>query len=94
MHFISSALQIPSSEGNFFITGRRHCNCFEQLAQERTPYDKNKIIQGFMVQDKDEFYFVDRYEGAIIAKNLGYKLEYSNCLYSEDIWPPEEGDDI
>ena len=29
--------------------------------------------------------FVDRYDGAQIAKELGYKLEFENCLYSEDI---------
>ena len=47
-----------------------------------------------MVQDEKDVYFVDRYKGAAIAKKLGYELEYPNCLYSEDIWPPEEGDDI
>lgn len=47
-----------------------------------------------MVQDERDVYFVDRYEGAVIAKKLGYELEYPNCLYSEDIWPPEESDDI
>lgn len=93
MHFIAAALKVPSSEGAFFISGKRHCNCFEQLKEKHTPYDKQDIVQGFMVQDEKDVYFVDRYKGAEIAKKLGYELEYPNCLYSEDIWPPEEGDD-
>lgn len=95
MNFIASALKVPSSERTFFICGKRHCNCFEQLKEEKhISYNKQDIVQGFMVQDEKDVYFVDRYEGAVIAKKLGYELEYPNCLYSEDIWPPEEGDDI
>jgi hypothetical protein len=50
--------------------------------------DKSKDVQGFIVLNDDGYkMFVDRIEGAQIAKELGYHLDYPNCLYSEDIWP-------
>lgn len=88
MRFIASALSAPSEEGTIFFLGERHSNCYEQMKELDFPIsctDPN-IIQGFLIEDNEVIRFVDRYEGAKIAADLGYKLEFPNCLYSEDLW--------
>ena len=69
------------------VYGKRHCDCLEQMYKMRIDRDELKDIQGFIVLIDGLETFVDRNTGAQIAKDLGYKLEYENCLYSEDIWP-------
>ena len=69
------------------VYGKRHCDCLEQMYKMRIDRDESKDIQGFIVLIDGLETFVDRNIGAQIAKDLGYKLEYENCLYSEDIWP-------
>ena len=88
MKFICSAVKILLSDGTSkIIRGFRHADCWEQLPALGYSFDKNLMISGFLLEDNDKTYFVDRYEGAKIAKELGYKLEYNKVLYSEDIWP-------
>ena len=47
---------------------------------------RSDIIQGFLIEDNRDIRFVNRSEGAEIAKALGYKIQHSDCLYSEDLW--------
>lgn len=90
MRFVCSAVVVYPKNSNYPIVacGRRHWNCFEQLAKlQLKDRDKNKDVQGFIVAtDRDEKYFVNRQDGAAIAKILGYDLEHDTDLFSEDIW--------
>ena len=72
------------------VYGKRHWNCLEQMHRMGIDRDKSKDIQGFIVLIDGLETFVDRNVGADIAKELGYKLEYENTLFSEDIWAEEE----
>lgn len=89
MKFISSAIKIfPKDHYPVVICGRRHPDCLELIWEMDIKRDKSKDVQGFIVLNDDGYkMFVDRIEGAQIAKELGYHLDYPNCLYSEDIWP-------
>ena len=88
MKFLSSAIKlIPKNGSQMIVYGKRHCDCLEQIYKMRIDRDELKDIQGFIVLINGLETFVDRNIGAQIAKELGYKLEYENCLYSEDIWP-------
>lgn len=88
MKFLSSAIKLtPKNCSQMIIYGKRHCDCLEQIYKMRIDRDELKDIQGFIVLINGLETFVDRNIGAQIAKELGYKLEYENCLYSEDIWP-------
>ena len=89
MKFLSSAIKfIPQNTTGFIIiSGKHHYNCIETISKLGIKRDKNNDTQGFIVLIDGLETFVDRYIGADIAKELGYKLEYENCLYSEDIWP-------
>ena len=88
MKFLSSAIKlIPKNGSQMIVYGKRHCDCLEQIYKMRIDRDELKDIQGFIVLIDGLETFVDRNIGAQIAKDLGYKLEYENCLYSEDIWP-------
>ena len=88
MKFLSSAIKLTLKNGSQMIVyGKRHCDCLEQMYKMRIDRDELKDIQGFIVLIDGLETFVDRNTGAQIAKDLGYKLEYENCLYSEDIWP-------
>jgi hypothetical protein len=88
MKFLCSAIRIyPKNCHHMIICGKRHCDCIETIARLGIERDKCDDIQGFIVMIDGLETFVDRYIGADIAKELGYKLEYENCLYSEDIWP-------
>ena len=88
MKFLSSAIKlIPKNGSQMIVYGKRHCDCLEQIYKMRIDRDELKDIQGFIVLINGLETFVDRNIGAQIAKDLGYKLEYENCLYSEDIWP-------
>ena len=88
MKFLSSAIKfIPKDGSPMIVYGKRHCNCLEQMYKMKINRDKSTDIQGFIVLIDGLETFVDRNVGAEIAKELGYKLEYENCLYSEDIWP-------
>ena len=88
MKFLCSAIKFtPKNGSQMIVYGKRHCNCLEQMYKMGIDRDKSKDIQGFIVLIDGLETFVDRYDGAQIAKELGYKLEYENCLYSEDIWP-------
>ena len=88
MKFLSSAIKLtPKNDSQMIVYGKRHCDCLEQIYKMRIDRDELKDIQGFIVLIGGLETFVDRNTGAQIAKNLGYKLEYENCLYSEDIWP-------
>ena len=88
MKFLSSAIKlIPKNGSQMIVYGKRHCDCLEQIYKMRIDRDELKDIQGFIVLIDGLETFVDRNVGAQIAKDLGYKLEYENCLYSEDIWP-------
>lgn len=67
------------------ITGKRHCNCFEEAYNQgiRRPW---KDIQGFIT---DKQVFLNRYEAmeyAVEHKQVERnKCEYAE-LYSEDLW--------
>lgn len=88
MEFLSSAIKLtPKNGSQMIVYGKRHCDCLEQMYKMRIDRDESKDIQGFIVLIDGLETFVDRNIGAQIAKDLGYKLEYENCLYSEDIWP-------
>ena len=88
MKFLSSAIKlIPKNGSQMIVYGKRYCDCLEQIYKMRIDRDELKDIQGFIVLIDGLEAFVDRNAGAQIAKDLGYKLEYENCLYSEDIWP-------
>ena len=88
MKFLSSAIKLtPKNDSQMIVYGKRHCDCLEQIYKMRIDRDELKDIQGFIVLIDGLETFVDRNTGAQIAKDLGYKLEYENCLYSEDIWP-------
>ena len=88
MKFLSSAIKLTPKNGfQMIVYGKRHCDCLEQIYKMRIDRDELKDIQGFIVLIDGLETFVDRNVGAQIAKDLGYKLEYENCLYSEDIWP-------
>ena len=88
MKFLSSAIKlIPKNGSQMIVYGKRHRDCLEQIYKMRIDRDELKDIQGFIVLIDGLETFVDRNAGAQIAKDLGYKLEYENCLYSEDIWP-------
>lgn len=90
MEFLYSAIQITpyNCSGPMIITGKRHHNCLETIFKFKIDRFKDRDIQGFIILNDDkQKVFVDRYDGAQIAKELGYKLEYENCLFSEDIWP-------
>ncbi len=88
MKFISSAIKfIPIDGFPMIVYGKRHCNCLEQMYKMKINRDKSKDVQGFIILIDGMETFVDRYDGAQLAKDMGYKLEYSDCLYSEDIWP-------
>jgi hypothetical protein len=89
MKFLCSAIKVipQNTTGFIIISGKRHYNCIETISKLGIKRDKNNDTQGFIVLIDGFETFVDRYDGAQIAKELGYKLEYENCLYSEDIWP-------
>ena len=90
MKFISSAIKVfPKDQSAMIVYGHRHSDCLEQIWKMNIDRHKNNDIQGFIVIDEstNNEIFVDRFQGAQIAKSLGYTLEYENCLYSEDIWP-------
>ena len=88
MKFLSSAIKfIPKNGSPMIVYGKRHWNCLEQMYKMGINRDKSKDIQCFIVLIDGLETFVDRNIGAEIAKELGYKLEYENCLFSEDIWP-------
>lgn len=88
MKFLCSAIKFtPTNGSQMIVYGKRHCNCLEQMYKMKIDRDKSKDIQGFIVLIDGLETFVDRNVGAEIAKELGYKLEYENCLFSEDIWP-------
>ena len=88
MRFISSAIKFTPIDGSpMIVYGKRHCNCLEQMYKMKINRNKSKDIQGFIVLIDGMETFVDRYDGAQLAKDMGYKLEYPDCLYSEDIWP-------
>lgn len=92
MYFVSSAIQILPKDSQYpiIVTGKRHWNCLETIANLGIQRDKSTDIHGFIVKDDDNnTMFVDRHEGSYIARSLGYKLEFEHCLYSEDIWPDE-----
>ena len=89
MKFLCSAIKVipQNTTGFIIISGKRHCNCIQTISKLGIKRDKKNDTQGFIVLIDGFETFVDRYDGAQIAKELGYKLEYENCLYSEDIWP-------
>jgi hypothetical protein len=88
MQFISSAIKIKYQNQFIIFTGFRHYHCLELMHKLNINRDKKDDIQGFIVLNDDgNEMFVDRFEGARIATELGYKLKYPNCLFSEDIWP-------
>ena len=90
MKFLSSAIKIfPAHSEPIIVYGFRHPDCLETIYKLGISRNKNDDIQGFIVLNEDNLTetFVDRYQAAKIAKELGYTLEYPNCLYSEDIWP-------
>ena len=89
MKFLCSAIKVipQNTTGFIIISGKRHCNCIETISKLGIKRDKNNDTQGFIVLIDGLETFVDRYDGAQIAKELGYKLGFENCLYSEDIWP-------
>lgn len=88
MRFIASALMVPSKEGTIFFLGKRHSDCYKQIKEFNLPISvlRSDIIQGFLIEDNRDIRFVNRSEGAEIAKALGYKIQHSDCLYSEDLW--------
>ena len=87
MRFISSAIKFTPIDGfPMIVYGKRHCNCLEQMYKMKIDRDKSKDIQGFIILIDGMETFVDRYNGAQLAKDMGYKLKYPNCLFSEDIW--------
>ena len=70
----------------FVVAGRRHHNCFTTLAmlqglkKERNNKDE---VQGFITSlDR----FVDREEGAEIARNAEQVPSHITTLYSEDLY--------
>ena len=88
--FLSSAIKIfPVHSEPIIVYGFRHPDCLETIYKLGISRNKNDDIQGFIILNENNLTetFVDRYEGAKIAIELGYVLEYPNCLYSEDIWP-------
>lgn len=90
MKFISSAVKVmPTSiEDDVKIyTGLRHVDCWEKMRATSADWKKMSFTDGFLVGDDEKIFFVNRQEGAKIAKELGYILEYDKTLYSEDIWP-------
>lgn len=88
MKFLCSAIKFtPKNGSQMIVYGKRHCNCFEQMYKMGIDRDKSKDIQGFIIVIDGFETFVDRYDGAQFAKELGYKLDYEDCLFSEDIWP-------
>ena len=89
MKFISSAIKIfPKNRYPVVVCGKRHPDCLELIANLEVDRDRSEDVQGFIVLNDDGYkMFVDRIEGAQIAKELGYHLDYPNCLYSETIWP-------
>ena len=64
---ISSALmfQLKNSEYQQILTGKRHCDIFEEIYYHKINYIKESLREGFMT---DTFRFVDRYETVEIAK--------------------------
>lgn len=91
MKFLSSAIKFTPKNGSpMIVYGKRHWNCLEQMYKMGIDRDKSKDIQGFIILIDGLETFVDRSVGADIAKELGYKLEYENTLFSEDIWAEEE----
>ena len=88
MKFLCSAIKFTPKDGSKMIVyGKRHCNCLDQMYKMKINRDKSKDIQGFIILIDGNETFVDRYCGAQFAKELGYKLEHEDCLFSEDIWP-------
>ena len=88
MEFVCSAIKIILKNNlQIIIYGKRHCDCLEQIYKLGIERDSSKDIHGFIILINNLETFADRYNSAIIAKRLGYKLEYENILFSEDIWP-------
>ena len=93
MPIVSSAIRFYIKDDLYptVMCGKRHCDIFEKMHNLNISYDKTTAIQGFMTSVNR---FVNRYEAADIAFMSGQIKGRVNCLYSEDIWPPEENDTI
>ena len=89
----SSAIYFYIKEDKYptIMCGKRHCDIFEKMHNLGISYDKTTAIQGFLTSVGR---FVNRYEAADIAFMSGQLKGRVNCLYSEDIWPPEKNDTI
>ena len=93
MPIVSSAIYFHIKD-DFYPTvmcGKRHCDIFEKMHNLNISYDKTTAIQGFLPSAGR---FVDRHEAATIAFASGQIKGHINCLYSENIWPPEKNDTI
>lgn len=70
----------------FVVAGRRHHNCFTTLAMLqglRIERNNKAEVQGFITSlDR----FVDREEGAKIARNAEQVASHITTLYSEDLY--------
>ena len=77
--------QPKNISSGFVISGLRHCNCFGTM-QALSNYDdfkKAKNTQGFITS---RHRFVDRKEGAVIAKKSRQIKGKVSVLFSEDLY--------
>lgn len=72
-------------QDNQIYIGRRHFNCFKQMALLGIKVKKQENVQGFLT-DKDEF--LEREEAGKYAIKCGQikVLKWPPLLYSEDLW--------
>lgn len=75
--------QPKNIETGMVFCGRRHHNCFPQLAKSFPDRDKNKVSQGFITSHDR---YVNRIEGAQIAFNVKQTEKLEDILFSEDLY--------
>lgn len=83
---IASAIKFYSknSEYPIIMTGHRHPNIFNKMAEMGIQYNKDTCVQGFMT---DDFHFLNRYEAKKYAIECGQIMETKyDELFSEDLW--------
>lgn len=76
---------VKSKDGWVFI-GKCHADCFHKMRNINIEASPKAIDQGFVTS---EGRFVDRKEGAFLARCCGQVNERVNILFSEDMWHPK-----
>lgn len=85
---ISSAIKFYQSNDELYpiiMTGLRHPNILEKIFRLGIQYNKDTMIEGFLI-DKNQF--LNRYEAKEEAQRCN-QIVSDDCgmqLYSEDVW--------